>query len=88
MRITFTAEEGLTRNVFVGLKNNFDVSGLGCLLNVDALAVVSAIANLDGVPMVAQMNARKLSGVIVVDVEDFGVAWSNAPGRLLTDTTH
>jgi hypothetical protein len=34
------------------------------------------------------MNARTLSGIIAVDVEDFGVAWGNARGRLLTDYAH
>ena len=38
--------------------------------------------------MVAQMNACTLSGVIAVDVEDFGVAWCNAPERLFVDDAH
>jgi hypothetical protein len=32
------------------------------------------------VAVVAQLNARTLSGVIAVDIEDFGVAWGNARG--------
>jgi hypothetical protein len=91
MRISIIGEEELTHKVLAGLKNNFVVSGLGRSLDVlldkgvDALAPISVVANLDRVPMVAQMNARTLNGIIVVDVEDFGMAWGNALGRLLTD---
>jgi hypothetical protein len=65
------------------------MSRLGCLLDVllddgvDALETFSTIADLDGVAMVAHMNARTLSGVIAIDVEDFGVAWCNARGSFL-----
>jgi hypothetical protein len=38
--------------------------------------------------MIAKMNARPLSGIIVVDVEDFGIEWCNAFGRLLADLAH
>jgi hypothetical protein len=94
MRITIIVEEILTYKVLAGLKNNFAMSGLGRSLDVlldkgvDALAAISAIANLDWVAMITKMNARTLSGVIAVDVEDFGVAWGNARGKLLTDSAH
>jgi hypothetical protein len=52
---------------------------------VDALAAMPAVANLDEVTMIAKMNARPLSGNIVVDVEDFGNAWCNALGRLFAN---
>ena len=42
--------------------------------DIDAFATVSAVADLDGVAMVAQINARTLSGVIDVDVEVSSVA--------------
>jgi hypothetical protein len=54
MRINIIAEEELTHKVFAGLKNNFAVSGLwrsfDVLLDkgVDALATISAAANLTG----------------------------------------
>jgi hypothetical protein len=86
MRISIIAEEEFTHKVLAGLKNNFSMSGLGRSLDVlldkgvNALATISAVANLDRVSMVAQMNARTLSGIIAVDVEDFGMAWGNALG--------
>jgi hypothetical protein len=91
MRIGIIAEEDLTQKVLAGLKNNFAVSGLGRSLDVlldkgvDAFATVSTVADLDRVGMVTEMNAGTLSGTTAVDVEDFGMAWSNALGRLLTD---
>jgi hypothetical protein len=94
MRISIIAEEELIHKVLAGLKNNFVVNGLGRSLDVlldkgvDALATISAVANLDWVPMVAQMNARTLSGIIAVDVEDFSMAWGNALGRLFTDSAN
>lgn len=42
---------------------------------VNALAAIPAVASLNGVMMVAQMNGGLLSGVIAVDVEYFGMAW-------------
>ena len=51
-------------------------------------AAIFVVANLDGMTMVAQMNTCTLSGVIAMDVEDFGVRWCNAFGRLLTDPAH
>ena len=42
--------------------------------DIDAFATVSAVVDLDGVVMVAHMNARTLNGVIDVHVEVFGVA--------------
>ena len=54
MRISIIAEEEFSHNVFVGLKNNFPVNGLGRSLDVlldkrvDALATISAVANPDG----------------------------------------
>ena len=92
--ITIIAEEELTHKVFAGLKNNFAMSGLGrsldILLNegVDALAAIPTIADLDGVTMIAKMNACPLSGIITVNVEDFGNAWCNAFGSLLADLAH
>ena len=94
MRIIIIAEEELTHKDLVGFKNNFAMSGLGRLLdilfdeNVNALAAIFAVANPDGMPIVARMNARTLRRVVAVDVEDFGVAWCNAPGRLLTYPAH
>ena len=91
MRISIIAEEELTHKVLAGFKNNFAVSGLGRSLHVlldkgvVALATIFAVADLDRVVMVAEMNARMLSGGIAVDVEDFGVAWGNARGRLFTN---
>ena len=63
---------------------------LNVLLNKDVgtLAAICAIADLDGVPMVAKVNACTLSGVIAVDVEVFGGAWCNALGRLLATPAH
>ena len=90
MRNSIIAEEELTHKVLAGLKNNFAVSGLGRSLyvflqeGVDALATISAVANFDRMKMVAKMNAGTLSAVIAMDVEDFGMAWGNALGRLLT----
>ena len=60
------------------------MSGLGRSLDmllqegVDALATISAVANLDMVAMITEMNAITLSGTIAVDVEDFGIAWHGA----------
>ena len=91
MRITFIAEDELTDKVLAGLKNNFAICSLGRSLDVlldkdvDALAAISAVADIDWVVMVAQMNARTLSGVIVVDVEDISMTWDNVPKRLLTN---
>ena len=51
------------------------------------MAILS-ITDLDGVTMIAKMNARSLSGIVVVDVEDFGNAWGNAFGWLLGDLAH
>jgi hypothetical protein len=94
MRIIMIAEEEVTHEVLAGLNNNFFVSRLRRSfhvlldLGVYALATISEVAYLDWVAVVAQMNACTLSGVIAVDVEDFGVAWGNARGRLLTNSTH
>ena len=94
MRITIIAEEELTHKVLAGLKNNFAMSSLGSLLDVllnkgvDALAAIYVVADLDWVAMVAQMNACTLSGVIAMDVEDFGMAWGNAHGRLPTESAN
>ena len=80
MRIIIIAEEELTHKVLVGFTDDFAMSGLGrsfnVLLNegVNALAAFPAVANLDGVTMIVHMNAGSMGGVIVVDVECFGVA--------------
>ena len=55
---------------------------------VDMLAAIPVVADLDKVTMVAKMNARPLSGIIAVDVEDFGNAWCNALRRLFADLAH
>jgi hypothetical protein len=55
---------------------------------INAFAAIPAITDLDEVMMIAKMNARPLSGIIVVDVEDFGIEWCNAFGRLLADLAH
>jgi hypothetical protein len=89
MRINIIAEEDLTNKIIAGIEDNFSISGLGCLLDVllqegvDAFATISAVANFDGMKMVAKMNACTLSGVIAMDVEDFGMTWCNAFRRLL-----
>jgi hypothetical protein len=36
---------------------------------------VFAVFDLDWVAMVAQINACTMSGIVAVDIEDFGVAW-------------
>ena len=62
----YRCEEALTHKVFSGFKNNFSMSGLGSLLDVlldegvDAVAAISAVVDLDGVAMVAKMNACTL----------------------------
>jgi hypothetical protein len=33
-------------------------------------------------------KARVATGIIAVDVEDFGMAWGNALGRLFTDSAN
>lgn len=60
------------------------------LLNerVDTLATISIVADLDRLLMVAYMNACTLSGVIVVDEEEFGVTWCDTFGRFLTNFAH
>ena len=94
MRIIIIAEEELTHKGRDGFKDDIAMSGLGrsfnVLLNegVDALAAISAVVNLDGVTIVVQMNVGTLSGVIAVDVEDFGMTWCNAFGRLLKNLAH
>lgn len=74
IRIIIIAEGEPTRKVLVGFMNNLAISGLRHSLNMLLDEGVDALANLDGVSMVAKMNARTLSGVIVIYVEDFGVA--------------
>ena len=70
------------------------MSGLGRSLNVlldegvNVLATIPTVANLDGVMMIAHMKAGLVNGVIAVDVEYFGMAWCNAPGRHLTYYAH
>ena len=94
MRITIIAEEEFTYKVLVGFEDDFAMSGLGRSLDVflqegvDALATISAVANFDGMKMVAKMNACMLSGVIAMDVEDLGMTWCNAFLRLLTNHAH
>ena len=94
MRSTITAEEELTYKVLAGFKDDFAMSGMGRSLDVlleegvDALATISAVANFDRMTMVAKMNAGTLSGVIAMDVEDSGMTWCNAFGRLLTNPAH
>jgi hypothetical protein len=55
---------------------------------VDTLVAIIAIADLDVVTMVANMNACPLNGIVVVGVEDFGNVWYNAFGKLLADLAH
>ena len=70
------------------------MSVLGRMLNMlldegfNALTSILAVANLDRMMMVAQMNACTLSGVIVVDEEEFGVTWCDTFGRFLTNSAH
>jgi len=70
------------------------VSGLGRSLDVlldegvNVFAAIPSTADLHGVTMIAKMNAPPLSGIIAVDVEDFGHAWWNALGRLFPDLAH
>ena len=51
------------------------VHGVSSIPYGEVCNTISVVANLDGVAMVAQMNAHRLSGVMTVDVENFGVAW-------------
>ena len=51
-------------------------------------AAIPAIADLDGVMVIAKMNAHPLSVIVAVDVEDFGNVRCNALGRLLADLAH
>ena len=94
MRIRIIAEEELTHKVLAGFKDDFSMSGMGRSLDVlldegvNALLAISAIANLDGMMMVAEMDTSTLSGGIAVDVEDSGVTWCNAFGRPLIDLAH
>jgi hypothetical protein len=91
MRNSIIAEEELTHKVFAGLKNNFAVSGLGRTLDVllqegvDALATISAVANLHRMLMSTEMNTCSLRGLLPMDVEDFCLAKSNAFGRLFAN---
>lgn len=55
---------------------------------VHMFAAISIIADVDGVTMVAKMNACPLSGIFVVDVEGFGNAWCNALGRFNANLAH
>jgi hypothetical protein len=65
-RNSIIAEEELTHKVLAGLKNNFAVSGLGRSVDVllqegvDALATISAVANLHWMLMRTEMNAGSL----------------------------
>jgi hypothetical protein len=94
MRITIISEEELTNKILAGFEDDFAMSCLGRSLDVllhegvDALATISAIANFDWMKMVAKMNAGTLSADIAMDVEDFGMTWSNAFRRLLTNPAH
>ena len=93
MRITIIVEE-LTHKVLAGFLNNFVVRVLGHSLDVlldvgiDTFAPIPGIADFDWVTMVAKMNARSLSGIVVVDAKDFGNAWCNAPGRFIANLAH
>ena len=74
-------EEKLTHKVLAGFYDDFVMNGLGLLdvlLDevVNVFVAIHAVANLDGVTMIAQMNASSLSGVIAVDVDI--LAWHNA----------
>jgi hypothetical protein len=94
MGITIIAEEELTHKVLADFEDDFAMNCLGRLLDVllqdcvDALATISAVPNFDGMKMVAKMNAYTLSGVIAMDVVDFGMTWCNAFRGLLTNPAH
>ena len=94
MRRTIIAEEELTHKILAGFEDNLAMSCLGRSLDVllqegvDALATISAVPNFDGMKMVSKMNACTLSGDIAMDVKDFGMTWSNAFRRLLTNPAH
>jgi hypothetical protein len=94
MRLTIIAEEELTHKILAGFEDDFDISCLGRSLDVllqegvDALATIFVVANFDGMNMVAKMNACTLSGVIVIDVVNFGMTWCNAFRRLFTNPAH
>ena len=91
MRISIIAEEELTHKVLAGLKNNFAMSGLGRSLDVlldkgvDALATVSAVADLDRVVMVTEMNAGTLSGIHCHGRRRFWHGIEQCIWRLFTD---
>jgi hypothetical protein len=79
MKIIIIAEEKVSHKV--GFLNDVAMTGLGHLLHVfldkgvDTLVVIPTLIDLDEVTMVANMNARSMSGIIAVEVEDFGNAW-------------
>jgi len=94
MLVIIVTKEEVTNEVFANLKYNFVVSSLGHLIDllfnecVDALAAVSALANLDKVTVCVEMNISTLGRLPSVNVEDFGVAKCNALGRLLAHTAN
>ena len=55
---------------------------------IDALAATIVIANLDGLAMVAEMNAGPLSGVIFLNVVDPHIVPRGVFWRLLAKPTH
>ena len=67
------------------------MSGLGRSLHVlldegvNALAAIPAIANLDGVTMIAKMNACLLSGKVAMDIEDCGRLRLRYPHQIIID---
>jgi hypothetical protein len=66
MRITIITEEEITHKGLAGFKGDYTMTGLGRSLyvfldeGIDALRVISVVADLDGMVMIAQINARTL----------------------------
>jgi hypothetical protein len=89
--VIITRKEEITRNVFASFEDDLAVRGLRRTVNVllekciDTLPTVSAVSNLDWVLMSTDMNAGSLRRLLPMDVEDFGIAQSNAFGGLFAD---
>jgi hypothetical protein len=89
--IIIARNEELTNNVLAGFKDDLAVSGLRRTLNIllnkciDVLPTISVVSNLDWVLMSTDMNAGSLRRLLPMDVEDFGIAQSDAFGGLFVD---
>ena len=55
---------------------------------IDALVATSIVVDLDGTAVDAKMNASLLSCVIIVNIENIGIAPSSVHMRLLASHAH